>query len=63
VSWEVRPEPRTLDERAALVAAANQVLQRERESAWWRSGLEELEALGDGPAPNQAWRATDTVEP
>jgi hypothetical protein len=58
VSWEVRPEPRTADERAALVAAADQALESEGESAWWRSGLEELEPLSGGPAPKQAWGGT-----
>jgi hypothetical protein len=38
--------------RAALLAAVEEALAEKDESAWWRSGLE---ALGDGPAPRQAW--------
>lgn len=60
MSWEVRPEPAESEERAALLAAAEQALADGEESAWWRSGLEEL---GGGPAPQQPWRQAGVVEP
>ena len=60
MSWEIRPEPAETDERAALLAAAEQALAGDEESAWWRSGLEDL---GGGPAPQQPWRQTGVVEP
>jgi hypothetical protein len=63
VSWEVRPEPRNAAERAALVKAADQALENEDESAWWRSGLEELELLSGGPAPKQEWGGAGVIEP
>jgi hypothetical protein len=63
VSWEVRPEPRNAAERAALVKAADQALENEDESAWWRSGLEELEPLSGGPAPKQEWGGAGVIEP
>jgi hypothetical protein len=47
MSWDVQPEPADEKERAALVAAAEQALAPQAESAWWRSGLEDL----DGTAP------------
>jgi hypothetical protein len=62
VSWEVWPEPRNAAERAALVKAANQAVENEDESAWWRSGLEELDELSGGPAPKQAWGGASVVE-
>jgi hypothetical protein len=60
VSWEVDPEPSDEDERAALVIAAEQALAQEPESAWWRSGLEDL---GGGPPAEQAGRDPGVVEP
>ncbi len=59
MSWDVQPEPTDADERAALVAAAEQALAPPKESAWWRSGLEDL----DGGAPaEQARRDPGVVE-
>ena len=60
MSWEVWPEPVDVDERAALLQAAEQALTDEGESAWWRSGLEDL---GGGPAPEEAWSGAGVVEP
>lgn len=60
MEWEIRPP---LDEErveAALLAAVEQALAEERESLWWRSGVEDLDG---GPAPQQAWRDPDVVEP
>jgi hypothetical protein len=45
VGWEVRPEPTDPDERAALLEAAERVLADEQESAWWRSGFDDLAPL------------------
>jgi hypothetical protein len=42
VSWVVEPEPADDGERAALLAAAEAALASEPESAWWRSGLDDL---------------------
>ena len=42
VNWEVDPEPADAEERAALVAAADRALVSDEDSAWWRSGLEDL---------------------
>jgi hypothetical protein len=50
VSWEVDPEP-TDAERAALVAAAERALAPDGESAWWRSGLDDL---SDGSPAGEA---------
>jgi hypothetical protein len=59
MSWDVQPEPADPEERAALVAAAEQALASPRESAWWRSGLEDL----DGSAlPEQTRPDPDAVE-
>jgi hypothetical protein len=52
VTWELHPELNQPEVRAALLAAVEQALAEKDESAWWRSGFEEL---GDGPAPRQAW--------
>jgi hypothetical protein len=52
VSWEVRPDPEDAGERATLVAAVERALAEEAESAWWRSGLDDL---GGGPAPEEPW--------
>jgi hypothetical protein len=60
MSWEVRPEPLDPDERAALLKVAEQALAGEDESAWWRSGFEDL---GGGPAPKQAWSGPGVVDP
>ena len=43
----MHPEPSDAEELAALVAAAEQALAPPEESAWWRSGLEDL----DGGTP------------
>jgi len=59
VSWEVQPEPEDDAERAALLAAAESAVTHESESTWWRSGFDDL---GDGPAPEQAWRGAGIVE-
>jgi hypothetical protein len=64
VSWEVRPEPASA-ERRALLAAVEQALAAEESeplaagSAWWRSGFD---ALGGGPAPQEAWRESGVIE-
>lgn len=60
MSWEVVPEPEEAEERAALIAAGEEALAKERESAWWRSGLDEL---GGGPTAKQEWRDPGVVEP
>ena len=60
MSWEVRPEPSDSDERAALLQAAEAALEDEDESAWWRSGFDEL---GGGPAAKEAWSGAGIVEP
>lgn len=59
MSWEVRPEPLEPDERTALLKAAEQALAENDESAWWRSGFEEL---GGGPAAEQSWSGAGVVE-
>jgi hypothetical protein len=51
--WELHPEPADADERAVLLAAAEQAFAAEAESAWWRSGQEDLN--GGAPA-QQLWR-------
>jgi hypothetical protein len=45
--------------RTALLAAVEQELRDQDESAWWRSGFDEL---GGSPAPEQAWRDAGVVE-
>jgi hypothetical protein len=59
--WVVRPQVEEEVERA-LLAAVSRALDEEElaESAWWRSGLEDL---GGGPAPQQSWRDAGVVEP
>ena len=52
MSWEVRPEPEDANERATLVAAVERALAEEAESAWWRSGLDDL---GGGPTREAPW--------
>lgn len=59
VSWEIQPEPVDSAERDALLLAAQRALADEVESAWWRSGFEDL---GGGPAPEQAWSGAGVVE-
>ena len=61
VEWEIQP-PLDENERveAALLAAVEHALPAERESLWWRSGIEDLDG---GPAPQQAWRDPGIVEP
>ena len=46
--------------QSALLAAVEQELRDQDESAWWRSGFDEL---GGSPAPEQAWRDPGVVEP
>jgi hypothetical protein len=59
--WELRPEPPDPGSRVALLRAAELALaDEEPESAWWRSGFEEL---GGGPAPKESWRDSSVVEP
>lgn len=60
MSWQIRPEPLDLRERTALLDAAEEALADEGESAWWRSGFDDL---GDDPASEQAWSGTGVVEP
>jgi hypothetical protein len=60
VSWEISPEPRHVEERAALLRVAEQALAGDEESAWWRSGLDELDG---GPAPKESWGGAGIVEP
>lgn len=60
MSWDVQPEPADAAERDALLSAAEAALTRKHESAWWRSGLDDL---GDGAAPEQAWHSAGIVEP
>ena len=54
MSWDVQPAPPDAEERAALVAAAEQALALRAESAWWRSGLEDLDgsALAEQTRPD-----------
>jgi hypothetical protein len=58
MDWEVVPEPVDELERAALLAAAEQALVPGADSAWWRSGLDDLD--GDSPA-EQPWRDPGAV--
>ena len=44
MTWDVDPEPADPDELAALIAAAQEALAAPKESGWWRSGLEDLDA-------------------
>lgn len=60
MDWEIRPEPADKDVKAALLAAVERELAADGESAWWRSGFEDL----DGRlAPEQSWRDPGVVEP
>ena len=40
--WEIQPQPADDAEREALMAAAELAVDTEVESAWWRSGLDDL---------------------
>lgn len=60
VEWEIQPPLEEERVEAALLAAVGQALAEERESLWWRSGVEDLDG---GPAPQQAWRDPGIVEP
>jgi hypothetical protein len=62
VNWDVTPEPRDAGEREALLQAAEQALAGVAESRWWRSGLDDLDGLGGGPAAEQLWRDPGVVE-
>lgn len=59
MDWEIRPEPAEEDDRIALLAAVERELATDGESAWWRSGLDDLDG---GPAPKQAWSDPGVVE-
>lgn len=58
MDWEIQPK---LDDdvEAVLLAAVEDELAEDRESAWWRSGLEDLDG---GPAAKQAWGDPGVVE-
>ena len=60
MDWDVDPEPLDEQERAALLAAAEQAVPDEPESAWWRSGLGDLDG---GPPTDQHWRDPGVVGP
>jgi hypothetical protein len=57
--WEVRPEPPDPNERGVLLSLAEDAVAGGDESAWWRSGLDDL---GGGPAPEQAWGRAGVIE-
>jgi hypothetical protein len=59
MDWEVVPEPADELERAALLAAAEQAVALETDSAWWRSGLEDLDG---GLSAEQPWRDPGAVD-
>jgi hypothetical protein len=56
MSWNVHPEPVDAEERAVLIAAAEEAFAPPEESAWWRSGLE---ALDDCAAAERAGSEQD----
>jgi hypothetical protein len=60
MDWEVVPEPEDEVERAALLTAAERAFAPESDSAWWRSGFEDVD--GD-TSTEQAWRDPGVVEP
>ena len=60
MSWEIQPEPADAAERDALLSAAEEALAGKDESAWWRSGFEDL---GGSSAPQQAWSGPGVIEP
>jgi hypothetical protein len=60
MDWDVVPEPADEAERAALLSAAAQALAPETDSAWWRSGLEDLDG---GATAEQAWHDAGAGEP
>jgi hypothetical protein len=51
MDWEVVPEPADELERAALLAAAEQAFAPETWSAWWRSGLDDLDGSSSAQQP------------
>jgi hypothetical protein len=57
--WEIQPEPDDDAERDALLAAAEAGLDGEVESAWWRSGLDDL----GGPPAEELRSDPRVVEP
>jgi hypothetical protein len=50
VDWQVTPEPPDDAEREALVQAAQEAVDGDRQSAWWSSGLDELGVLDETTA-------------
>ena len=60
MDWQVTPEPPDDEEREALLQAAEEAVDGDRSSIWWRSGLDDL---GGSPAPDEAWRQSGVVEP
>jgi hypothetical protein len=62
VEWDVSPEPRDDAERAALLQAAELAFAMDAESRWWRSGFDDLDGLGGGPAAEQPWSDPSVVE-
>lgn len=58
--WAIDPEPEDDVARAVLIAAAEQALAGEQESAWWRSGLDDL---GWSAPAEQAVREAPVIEP
>ena len=60
MDWDVVPQPADEVERAALLSAAARALAPETDSAWWRSGLEDLDG---GPSAEQGWRDPNGREP
>jgi hypothetical protein len=59
MDWEVVPEPADELERAALLAAADQALATATDSAWWRSGLEDLDGGSPAEQPSRDPGAVD----
>lgn len=60
MAWEFHPAIDEEEVQAALLAAVERALTEEHESAWWRSGLEDLDG---GPAPKQSWSDSGVIEP
>src|SRR5262245_60360914 len=50
MDWEVTPEPHDDAEREVLVQAADDVVDGDRQSVWWSSGLEDLGGLEETTA-------------
>jgi hypothetical protein len=65
VPWSVQPEPADENEREALLAALDRALAEEEGaasgwlSAWWRSGLDDLEGLAER---RSSWGRDDRSE-